>query len=276
MLEVEQHYNLEGLEKTLLLALDKAGIDIDQLTPDDLASIDEFHIRGPEATIELAEEIGVKNKMHVLDIGSGLGGPSRRLASKYGCHVTGLDLTEEYVRVAAAFSARLRLDHLVSYQTGNALDLPFGNRRFDAVWTQHTAMNISDKSQLYSEMFRVLKPGGHLAMYDVIAGPGGEVYFPVPWARDASISFLATQDELRGYLDAAGFKILSWCDTTEAALAWFAAKSAEIKKHGRPIVGYHILLGDDFPQMGRNQLRSLKEKRMTLLQVIAMRPKAQP
>jgi SAM-dependent methyltransferase len=272
MHNVERHYNHCDLEQTILAALKKAGKNIDQLTLDDLATIDEFHIRGPEATREMAEEIGLNDKMQVLDVGSGLGGPSRRLASNYGCQVMGLDLTEAYCRFAEAISIRLGLDHLVSYQTGNALELPFDDRRFDTVWTQHTAMNISEKSQLYSEMFRVLKPGGHLAIYDVMAGPGGEVYFPVPWARDATISFLATEDELRHYLEAAGFRIISWRETTEAGLAWFAAKSAEIKKQGRPIVGYHILLGDDFPQMGRNQLRSFKEKRMSLLQVIAMRP----
>jgi SAM-dependent methyltransferase len=222
----------------------------------------------------MAEEIGLNDKMQVLDIGSGLGGPSRRLASNYGCHVTGLDLTEAYCRFARALSIRLGLDHLVSYRTGNALDMPFDDMRFDILWTQHAAMNINDKTRLYSEMFRVLTPGGHLAIYDVMSGPGGEVYFPVPWARDSSISFLATEDELRRYLETAGFRIVSWRDTTETGLAWFAAKSAEIKKQGRPIVGYHILLGDDFPQMGRNQLRSFNEKRMTLLQVIAMRPGA--
>jgi SAM-dependent methyltransferase len=274
MHKVERHYSQDDLEQSLFLALAEAGVDLDQLTPDDLASIDEFHIRGTEATIELAEEIGLNDNMQILDIGSGLGGPSRRLASKYGCRVTGLDLTEAFVRTAVLLSTRLGLDHLVSYRTGNALDMPFDDRSFDAVWTQHTAMNIGEKSQLYAEMFRVLKPGGHLAIYDVMAGPGGEVYFPVPWARDSSISFLVTEDDLRHYLEAAGFKIMSWRDTTEVGLAWFAAKSADIKKHGRPIVGYHILLGDDFPKMARNQLRSFNEKRMTLLQVIAKRPAA--
>ena len=133
-------------------------------------------------------------------------------------------------------------------------------------------MNIGEKAQLYSEMYRVLKPGGHLAIYDIIAGPGGEVYFPLPWARDPSISFLATGDELKDYLGAAGFNIISWRDTTDVGLAWFAAKSVQIKKQGRPILGYHMLLGDDFLKMARNQLRSFNENRMALLQVIAERP----
>jgi SAM-dependent methyltransferase len=274
MLNVEQHYSLDDLERTILQALKKAGKDIDQLILDDLAQIDEFHIRGPEATKEMAEEIGLDAGMQILDVGSGLGGPSRRLASNYGCRVIGLDLTDAYCRVAEAFSRRLGLDHLVSYRTGNALDMPFEDKRFDVLWTQHAAMNIGEKTQLYSEMYRVLKPGGHLAIYDVIAGPGGEVYFPVPWARDSSISFLATDDELRHFLEAAGFDIMSWRDTTDTGLAWFAAKSAQIKKQGKPIIGYHLLLGEDFPQMARNQLRSFKESRMALLQVIARRPAA--
>jgi MPBQ/MSBQ methyltransferase len=272
MHKVEQHYSLDDIEQTILQALEKAGKDLDQLTLDDLAQVDEFHIRGPEATREMAEEIGIDAKMQVLDVGCGLGGPSRRLASIYGCHVTGLDLTEAYCRVAEALSTRLGLGHLVSYRTGNALDMPFEDTRFDVLWTQHTAMNIGEKAQLYSEMYRVLKPGGHLAIYDIIAAPGGEVYFPVPWARDPSISFLATGEELKDYLGTAGFNIISWRDTTDVGLAWFAAKSAQIKKHGRPILGYHMLLGDDFLKMARNQLRSFNENRMALLQVIAERP----
>lgn len=271
MHKVEQHYTLGEIEQTILQALEGAGKDINQLTLDDFAQVDEFHIRGPEATSEMAEEIGIDAGMQILDVGCGLGGPSRRLASNYGCHVTGLDLTEAYCRVAEALSLRLGLDHLVSYRTGNALNMPFEDGCFDVLWTQHVSMNISDKAQLFAEMYRVLKPGGHLAIYDIIAGPGGDVYFPVPWARDPSISFLATDDELRNDLGAAGFNIISWRDTTDVGLAWFAAKSAQIKKHGRPILGYHMLMGDDFLPMARNQLRSFKENRMALLQVIAKR-----
>jgi MPBQ/MSBQ methyltransferase len=271
MHEVERHYTRGQLERSILEALERAGKDLERLSLDDLAPIDEFHIRGREATRELAEEIGLDAEKLVLDIGCGLGGPSRRLASEYGCRVIGLDLTEEYCRVAEALSTRLRLQALVSYRTGNALALPFDDTSFDVVWTQHTSMNIGDKARLYGEMYRVLKPGGQLAIYDILAGPGGEVHFPVPWAREPSISFLVSPDELRGLLRETGFTITSWQDTTQAGRAWFEAMAERIRTEGRPTLGYHILLGDDLVVMAQNQVRNLNEARIVLVQIVAQR-----
>lgn len=269
MHEVERHYTHGELQRSILESLKQAGKDLEKLTVDDLAPIDEFHIRGREATKELAEQIGLDTAMHVLDVGSGLGGPSRRLALRYGCRVTGLDLTAEYCRVAEDLSTRLRLQDRVSYRPGNALNMPFAAARFDVVWTQHASMNISDKAKLYEEMHRVLKPGGFMAMYDILAGPGGDIHFPVPWAREPSISFLVGAAELQALLQQAGFEIVSWRDTTEAGRLWFETMTERVQRKGRPVLGYHILLGDDFPIMARNQVKNLREDRIILLQVVA-------
>jgi ubiquinone/menaquinone biosynthesis C-methylase UbiE len=139
--------------------------------------------------------------MRVLDVGSGLGGPARCIAGEFGCRVTGVDLTDEYVRAAAMLAERVGLSNLVTYHQGDALDLPFPEATFDVVWTQHTAMNIRDKAALYREMFRVLTPGGALAIYDILAGPVTPVHFPVPWARVPETSFLITPDELHRFLN---------------------------------------------------------------------------
>ena len=266
---IQAHYAKPDIGKQILAALEKAGKDIDRLTPGDLAPIDEFHIRGRAATLELAQAAGVDSTKRVLDVGSGLGGPARALAREFGCQVTGIDLTEEYCRVAEMLSGRIGLSTHLEFLQGDALDLPFADATFDVVWTEHVAMNIPDKSRLYRQMHRVLKPGGTLAIYDILAGPAGPVHFPVPWARVPQSSFLATPDELRLFLDEAGFRIADWADTTDLARAWFAALAGKVRKEGLPPLGFHLLLGPEFKEMARNQRRNLDEGRIVLAQIVA-------
>jgi ubiquinone/menaquinone biosynthesis C-methylase UbiE len=268
---IREHYARSDLGNIILAALAKAGKDANRLTPEDLAPIDEFHIRGRAATLELARAASVDSTKHVLDVGSGVGGTSRCLAREFGCHVTGIDLTDEYCRAAAMLSARIGLAELVDYRQGDATNLPFPDHSFDIVWTEHVAMNIADKPRLYREMYRVLKPGGTLAIYDILAGPSGPVLFPVPWARTPESSFLATPDELRKLLEESGFRVATWSDTTDVARAWFVSLAERIRKEGLPTLGFHVLLGPDFQAMAQNQRRNLEEGRIVLAQVVAKR-----
>ena len=267
--DIQQHYAKPNLGNLILAALEKAGKDINRLAPEDLAPVDEFHIRGRVATLELARAAGIDSTKQVLDVGSGVGGSSRCLAREFSCRVTGIDLTDEYCRVATMLSERIGLSALVSYRQGDALNLPFANDAFDVVWTEHAAMNIPNKARLYREMYRVLKPGGTLAIYDILAGPSGPVLFPVPWARLPETSFVVTPNELRTLLDQAGFRIVDWADTTDAARAWFVSLAEKIRKDGLPPLGFHVLLGPDFKDMAQNQRRNLEEGRIVLAQVVA-------
>jgi ubiquinone/menaquinone biosynthesis C-methylase UbiE len=266
---IQEHYAKPDLGKRILAALERSGKDIERLTPADLEPIDEFHIRGRAATLELARSAGIDASKKVLDVGCGVGGSSRCLAREFGCQVTGIDLTEEYCRVAEMLSQRVGLATQVEFLQGDALDLPFADETYDVVWTEHASMNIPDKPRLYREMHRVLKPGGTLAIYDILAGPSGPVHFPVPWARNPQSSFLATPDELRRLLGEAGFRIVDWWDTTEAAREWFAALSEKVRKEGLPALGFHLLLGPEFKEMGQNQRRNLEQGRIVLAEVVA-------
>jgi SAM-dependent methyltransferase len=266
---VQTHYARSDLGDAILAALERAGKDVNRLTPEDLAPIDEFHIRGRAATLELARAAGLDATKRVLDVGCGVGGTSRCLAREFGCRVTGIDLTDEYCRAASMLTARIGLAHLADYRQGDATELPFDDEEFDVVWTEHAAMNIPDKARLYREMHRVLKPRGTLAIYDVLAGPVGPVLFPVPWARTADTSFLVDPDELRRLLEDAGFTVTDWSDTTEAARAWFVALAERIRREGFPPLGFHVLLGADFQAMAQNQGRNLQEGRIVLAQVVA-------
>jgi ubiquinone/menaquinone biosynthesis C-methylase UbiE len=267
---VENHYTSGDLGAAILAALQRMGKDIDHLTPDDLAPVDEFHGGQRPATIRLAELLGLSGDERVLDVGSGLGGPSRFLAWRYGVRVSGVDLTAEFVQVAEMLTRRTGLEGVVDYRQGNALDLPFADASFDAVWSQNAAMNIPDRDRLYGEMRRVLKPGGKLALQEVAAGPGGAPHFPVQWAREPAISFLFPPDVTRAKLEAAGFRVLTWQDTTPEALE-SASRRTRNAEGAPPPLGTHLILGDEWRAMFRNSARNLEERRTELFNAILER-----
>lgn len=277
---VERHYTRLNLENTILTALKNAGKNLDQLTVDDLAPIDEFHTRGREATANLASLLDKNLRQphfHVLDVGSGIGGPSRYLASKFGCRVTGLDLVEEYCRVADSLAKRVKLDNLLTYRQGDATHIPFDDATFDVVWTQHASMNIAYKKRFYSEMHRVLKPGGKLAIYDVfkgnnssnIDGSTSSIHFPVPWAPDPSISHLILRGEARKLLnEVIGFKEVIWEDKTESVIDWIKQMIKRAQTSGPPQIGLHVLVGPQWSGLVKNLLKNLEEDRIAVAQGI--------
>ena len=266
---VASHYS-ENLQLADVFAqsLRSSGKDLDKLTTTDLATVDEFHIRGRKATLELAAQMNLKADSHVLDIGSGLGGAARALAETYGCRVTGIDLTQAFCDAARTMSDWVGLGKRVSFKQGDATNLPFADKQFDAAMTIHVAMNIANKDRLYAEARRVTKPGGVFAVYDVLQGEGGDVLYPVPWARDPSISHLATPDQMKSLLAGAGFKLLDVHDSTEESQSFFERMTAQMAKTGSPPVAWRLFLGDDFPTMTRNQVRNVTERRIRTVSYI--------
>jgi ubiquinone/menaquinone biosynthesis C-methylase UbiE len=261
--KVAIHYAGDGdLAEAIAQRLRSAGKDIDSVQTSDLTSVDEFHVRGRKATLELAGQMDLDRNSHVLDIGSGLGGAARALAETYGCRVTGIDLTPAFCEAAGALSEWVGLGDRVSFRQGDATSLPFSDDQFDAAMTIHAAMNIPAKDEMYGEARRVVKPGGVFAVYDVLQGEGGDVVFPVPWAREPSISHLATPDEMESLLTDAGFRILDVHDSTDESQRWFEAMIARMAQSGPPAVSFQLFLGGDFPEMARNQVRNVTERRI--------------
>jgi len=268
---VAEHYQKRALGDVILTALKAAGKDVDHLTPDDLAPVDEFHSGGRNATVRLAQLAQINGSDRVLDVGCGIGGPSRYLASTVGCQVTGLDFTPEFVALATMLAQRTRLTNKVTYRQGDALELPFGDASFDVVWSQNAAMNIADRDRLYGEMHRVLVPAGRLALQEIAAGPGGEPNYPAPWANDKSISFLSTPQATRAALARIGFRVIAWQDTTAEALEQQIARTRALESGSLPPLGLHILIGEAFPKVTENMLRNLREERLALFNAVLQR-----
>jgi SAM-dependent methyltransferase len=214
--EVANHYTHGALEAAILDALRRAGRDIDRLAPSDLGGIDEFHMGGHPATEALARDLALAPDMDLLDVGSGIGGPARFFAAAYGCRVTGIDLTQEFVEVATALSARCGLQGKTTFRQGSALALPFAAGTFDRATLIHVGMNIEDKATLFAEVRRVLKSDGLFGVYELMRL--GDFPYPMPWALTPATSFVETPETYRRLLAAADFTIEHEADRTALAL----------------------------------------------------------
>ncbi|MDJ0894517.1 MAG: methyltransferase domain-containing protein [Alphaproteobacteria bacterium] len=269
---VSGHYTQDDLLQKVLAALQEAGKDTEALTVDDLAPVDHFHGRGLEATLELFGKLELADGHHVLDIGSGIGGPARWMAAKHGCRVTGIDLTEAFCAVAQALTAQLGMEDRVSIHIANALDLPFEADSFDAAYSQNVAMNIPDKAGYFAEAFRVMKPGALFGTTLIVRGDGGDPFFPVPWATEPSVSFLTSEQDIVDGLEQAGFDLVSLSDESETSLAHSERMRERAQREGPPVLGPHVLMGEEGRTKLRNSVRSVAEGRVRPLEIVCRKP----
>lgn len=265
------HYGRGGLGDRILGALAEEGKDLSRLSEADLAPVDEFHNRGKAASLELLEAADLRPGMKVLDVGSGIGGPARRLA-RHGLSVVGLDLTPEFVDIARDLTSRSRLSHAIEFHVGSALRMPFDDGQFDGVWLQHVNMNIADKALLFSEVVRVLSPGGKLACHEIVRGSGGDPILPAPWASSPDCSFVASYEEFRGHVEGAGLQVTHEKDDTPESVAFLDAIFERMTSEEPPKVGLHLLFGPDTRTYLFNIARSMKEDRCRVIQLVATKP----
>jgi len=267
---VAAHYRRGDLLARLDAALADDGADPARPTIESLAPYDQFHGRGLEATVEAAAMMQAAPGDHLLDVGSGIGGPARWVARRFRCKVTGIDLTPEFCDVARHLTRRLGMDDRVAFEVGDALAMPFPDDTFDGAWSMNVSMNVADKGALYREIRRVLRPGAWLVLSEIAKGAGADVDYPTPWAAGPATSFLSTPDETRRGLARAGFDVIRLHESRDEALA-FAARSREIVARGGkpPHRAVMLIHGDAAKPATANAARALADGRIVPIEVLA-------
>jgi SAM-dependent methyltransferase len=259
---LEAHYSARDIEERILAALRAAGLDPEQrLSPAELGALDHFHTGGLRASRDLMELAKIRAGDRVLDIGAGLAGPARLLASALQCRVDCIEMSPDYCTGAKLLNRLTGLDGMVTVHEGSALDLPFPDDSFDAVWMQNVGMNIADKRRLYAEIHRVLEPDGRFAFQEMAAGKAPASYYPLPWATDPSDNFLVTLDEMRSLLGQCGFVAELLEDTSDAHLAGTTANSTPAAP-GQLGLSVYV---DKLAEKAANARRSLEEGQVRLV-----------
>lgn len=269
---IAEHWGKGDVYAKILTALEESGKSKDTLTVEDLAPVDHFHARGFPATVELADHLPVEAGHHILDIGSGLGGPARYLASRFRCKVSGIDITPAFVEAANKLSGLLDMSDQVNFELGDGQHLPYGDGGFDGAYSQHVTMNVADRERFFGEAWRVLKPGAFFALTEHGLGSAGRPHHPVPWSMDGSGAYLMSPAETRDILEATGFENIEVEDTGPKYLAAYR-RVMELAARGElPPLGIHILMGDSAPEKTRNAARNIEENRTHPVQIVCRKP----
>ncbi|WP_419901807.1 SAM-dependent methyltransferase [Kiloniella sp.] len=269
------HYELKGLLGRIDDGLGKIGTSRDRVTLDQLAQVDEFHFRGLAATKELIEQLQVGPGDHVLDAGSGLGGPARQLAASTGCRVTGVDLSTEYCQTGRELNKWVGLQNQVSLDHGDVTDLSrYDDGSFDGAWTIHVGMSVENKAKFYAEVFRVLKPGAPFLIYDVVAKSEQQpLHFPMPWARNEDTSFVVTVENLLEELTDAGFDLGTTTDLSAQGAAFVDQFISRLQQAGTPPpLGLNLVLGPIMKEIVPNMKRNFAEGRIGLISQTCTKP----
>lgn len=269
---VSDHYLHGDLLNAIKAALPALGKTIENITIEDLAPVDEFHIGGRLATDNLINQLNFSEQGHILDVGCGLGGAARYVATNYNNRVSGIDLTPEYIETGKELCSWFNLDRDIELEQGSALSMPYRDNMFDGGYMLHVGMNIDDKASLFSEIYRVLKPGAFFGVYDVMRQKDGELIYPVPWATESSTSKLSTPDEYKRALSSAGFKVSSENNRRDFSLEFFKKLREKTEASGGPPpLGLHTLMQESTSVKIKNMIENISGGYIAPVEIIAQK-----
>lgn len=257
---VAAHYTRGGVAARIKAALGLVDAEPGSVRIETLFPVDQLHHEGVGLTEKMAAAAGIHAGLSVLDAGSGIGGPARILAHRFGCTVEALDLSDDFVTTARELDRLVGLTDRIAHRTGSVTALPFADDSFDVVWSQNVTMNVPDKAAMFAEARRVLRPGGVFVLSHIGEGEGGAPDYPLPWAMTAETSFALSPGAFLQRLAEAGFD-----DIVD-----HAADTPPPSPPPKPPEDVHAM-GEDMPVRRRNTMNAVADGRLVPMLMTARR-----
>jgi len=249
MTEVMYNWRVEAVKN----ALKSKGKETGDLTLEDLTALghlDQYHYLGTEANDHVIHLLGLDPSVHVLDIGSGIGGPARYIAGKTGCRITGVELQQDICVAGQELTQRVPgLSERVQFQVGDIIELSRSGQippeSFDHFLSLLVFLHIPDRKALLESCFKVLKPGGTFVIEDFASKPGAAFTAQEQsWLLDVvSAPNVSTPQQYAADLESAGFVDVEVVDLSSIWQKWTKArhdlyvesKETTVKTHSQAI-----------------------------------------
>jgi len=143
--------------------------DTDPLRAEELSSFDQLHYHGTAAVDHAISELAISSGTSVLEIGSGIGGPARHIASRVGARVTALELQSDHNDLAADLTERCGLSDKIDHVCGDFLTHDWAGQTFDVIVSWLALYHIPDHQTLLEKSFAALNPRGAFHTEDLIS-----------------------------------------------------------------------------------------------------------
>jgi cyclopropane fatty-acyl-phospholipid synthase-like methyltransferase len=216
--------------------LSAGPLSVDQLTA--LGHLDQYHYYGTDACDEAIAVLGVDADRHVLDIGSGIGGPARYLAAETGCRVHGVEVRPDLVEAARELTRRTGLDDRVAFSADSAASAALDDDQYDHLVAWLVLLHIEERVAALSNCRRALRPGGTAFVEALVTDD------PSPADRRDIQTVVEMRDPVSeaGLVDqfhAAGFADVVTCDLTDAWTRWTAVRYDRFQNRREQFVDLH-------------------------------------
>jgi len=254
MTELMYNWRVAAVNNALKeMGKDKGDLSIEDLTA--LGHLDQYHYLGVEANDHVIHLLGLDESVHVLDIGSGIGGPARYIASKSGCKITGIELQEDICVAGRELTARVPgLSEKVSFEVGDIISLvqdgKIAPESYDHFISLLVFLHIPDRTALLKSCFTSLKPGGTFVIEDFAAKPGLDF---TDSEKDGLLNVVSaptvsTIDKYCVDLESAGFVDVQAVDLSEIWTKWTKARhdlyvesqEETVRMHGEKIYNSRV------------------------------------